>query len=414
MATENRNLDIASIPPDTCPVCHRRALKFEPIDDGASLSALCEICGSRLILDPATRRSQHVNIAEGFSARYPEIASRLLVGPLTRRQVFELTAPTSWQPSTGPGAPVSSALVWLVLIAAGLMVAIVCACTTALLLSPGIAQTRQMIAAASTSGASALHSGAQPIGPLESPLQIPAPDTPAMRSANDATNSVAVADGAATATVSINADNNPPAPTTALEVEVATLSPDTISTINPQSRAILPPADQSQPLSVETPADTSTPAPHLPTDAAIPSPAETPTPEATPPALTDIPPPEMSGNIITGPIAITTIRYLGDPNINEADEFVEITNQSGGPIDLSNWTLRAVSTNRVYTFSNGMVMFTGDTCRVYTNSPVAFGTCGTLTFGADAPVWSNSGDVAELRDGNGVLVSRWVYVSVVP
>lgn len=414
MATENRNLDIASIPPDTCPVCHQRALKFEPIDDGAGLSALCGICGSRFILDRATRRSRHTDIADGFTSRYPEIAERLLAGPLTRRQVFELTAPTSWQPSPGPGAPVSSALVWLMLIAAGLMIGIVCACATALLLSPGIAQTRQMIAAASTSGASVLHSRAQPIGPLESPLQIPGPDTPATRSANDATNSVAVADGAATATVSINADNNPPVPATALEVEVATLPVDAIPTIDPQPRATLPPADQSQPLSVQTPADTSTPAPPLPSDAAIPSPAETPTPEATPPALTDIPPPEMSGNIITGPIAITTIRYLGDPNINEADEFVEITNQSGGPIDLSNWTLRAVSTNRVYTFSNGMIMFPGDTCRVYTSSPVAFGTCGTLMFGADAPVWSNSGDVAELRDGNGVLVSRWVYVGVAP
>ncbi len=408
MATENRALDIANIPPDTCPVCHQRALNFEPADDAASLLGICGVCGSRLTLERATRRSQHVNIAEGFRARYPEIAARLMAGPLTRRQVFELTAPTSWQPSPGPGLPVSSALVWLVLIAAGLMVAIVCACATALLLSPGMAQTRQMIAAANTSGASTPHGGTQPIGPLESPLQTPGPDTPATRGANG------IADGAATATVSINADNNPPAPTTALEVEVATLPVDAIPTIDPQSRATLPPADQSQPGPIETPTDTSAPAPPLPTDTALPPPTEPPTPEAAPPAPTDAPPPAISSNIITGPIAITAIQYLGDPATNEANEFVEIANQSGEPIDLSNWTLRAVSTNRVYTFSNGMVMFPGDTCRVYTNSPIAFGTCGTLMFGADAPVWSNSGDVAELRDGSGTLVSRWVYVGALP
>ncbi len=409
MATENSNLDIANTPPDTCPVCHQRALKLSPTDDAARVSVLCQMCGSRFTLDRATRRSRHTHIAEGFTLRYPEIAAHLMAGPLTRRQVFELTAFTSWQPSSGPGLPVSSALVWLVLIAAGLIVAIVCACATALLLSPGMAQTRQRIAAASTSGASAPHGITQPIGPLESPLQTPSPDMSATRNTNNG-----IADGTATAPVSLNADNNVPAPTTALEVEVATLPADAIPTIDPQSRATLPPSDQSQPGPIDTPADTSTPPPPLPTDTALPSPTEPPTPEAAPPALTDTPPPAISSNVITGPIAITAIQYLGDPATNEANEFVEIANQSEGPIDLSNWTLRAVSTNQVYTFSNGMVMFPGDTCRVYTSSPIAFGTCGTLAFGADAPVWSNSGDVAELRDGNGTLVSRWVYVGVLP
>jgi len=413
MATENLSLNIASIPPDTCPVCHQRALRFEAIDDGAGVSALCEMCGSRLTLDRATRRSRFTGIAEGFTLRYPEIAARLLAGPLTRREVFELTAPASWQPSTGPGLPVSSALVWLTLIGAGLMVVIVCACATALLLSPGMAQTRQRIAAAGASSASAPHDGMQPIGPLESPLQTPGPDTPATRSANDdAANGIA--DGAATATASINADNTLPAPTTTLEVEVATLPVNAIPTIDPQSRATLPSPNQPQPGLVETPTDTSTPTPPLPTDTALPPPTEPPTPEATPPAQTDTPPPAMSSNVITGAIAITTIQYQGDPTTNEADEFVEIINQSNTPVDLSNWTLRAVSSNRVYTFSNGMVMFPGDACRVYTSSPIAFGTCGTLTFDADAPVWSNNGDVAELRDANGTLVSRWVYVGVLP
>lgn len=408
MATENLSLDIASIPPDTCPVCHRRALTFEPIDDGANLSALCGVCGSRFSLDRATRRSQHTDIAEGFAARYPEIARRLLSGPLTRRQVFELTAPTAWQPSTEPASPVSSALVWLVLIAAGMMIAIVCACATALLLGPGMAQTRQMIAAASASSTPAAHGGAQPIGPIESPLQTPGAGMPATRSASD---------NAATATVPINAENALPAPTPALEVEVATLPAGAIPTVDPQSRAPLPPLEQPQPtspISTEAPADTSASAPPLPTATPVLPPTEPPAPEAVPTNLATIPPSAMSSNIVTGPIVITALQYQGDPTINEANEFVEIANQSSGPVDLSNWTLRAVLTNRVYTFSNGMVMFPGDACRVYTSSPIAFGTCGTLTFGADTPVWSNSGDVAELRDASGALVSRWAYIGAQP
>jgi len=413
MATENLSLNIASIPPDTCPVCRQRALRFEAIDDGAGVSALCEMCGSRLTLDRATRRSRFTDIAEGFRSRYPEIAARLLAGPLTRREVFELTAPASWQPSPGPALPVSSALVWLTLIAAGLTLAIVCACAAALLLSPGMAQTRQRIAAAGASSASAPDGQIQRItplvaplvAPLESPLATPNPGAPITREAGQ---------DAATAAVSINADNTLPTPTAALEVEVVTLPADAIPTVDPQSRATLPPADQSQPGLVETPADTGIPAPPLPTDAATPLPPELPTPAITALALTDVPPPAISSNVITGPIVITTIQYQGDPATNEADEFVEIINQSNTPVDLSNWTLRAVSSNRVYTFSNGMVMFPGDACRVYTSSPIAFGTCGTLTFNAGAPVWSNNGDVAELRDANGTLVSRWVYVGVLP
>ncbi len=401
MGSDTLSLDIGSIPPDTCPVCHQRALKFGPTEDTASIAALCERCGSRFSLERATRRSRYSYIAEGFTSRYPETAARLLGGPLTRREVFELTARTSWQPSPGTGISASSAPAWLMLIAAGLMVAIVCACATALLLGPGMAQTRQRIAAAGRSGASAAHGVTEPIGPLESPLQIPGPGMSATRNTNNDT-----ADSAATA--SLNADNNVPAPTTALEVEVATLPADAIPTIDPQSRATLPPPDQSQP------ADTSPPPLPFPTDTALPSPTEPPTPEAAPPALTDTPPPAISSNVITGPIAITAIQYLGDPATSEANEFVEIANRSQGPIDLSNWTLRAVSSNRVYTFSNGMVLFPGDTCRVYTSSPIAFGTCGALTFGADTPVWSNDGDIAELRDANGALVSRWTYAGTVP
>lgn len=391
-------MDIAGLPPDTCPICRRRALRFEPDDDGKRAEATCAICGSRFTLDRATRRSRHTEIAADFKARYPEIAARLLAGSLTRRDVFELTAPASWQPPAGAGMPASGALVWVVLIAAGLMIAIVCACATALLLGPGMAQTRQIIAAAGSRSTPALTETVTPLSPLVSPLQTPGAQP--------------AATGAAAGNEAVPIETSASAPPTPdIMVDIATLPAEAIPTIDPQSRAPLLP-DQPQPA---TPPPTDAPPADLPaTDTPPPPPTEPPTPENTPPTVTNIPPPAASSNIITGPIAITALQYQGDPTLNEANEFVEIANQSSGPVDLSNWTLRAVSTNRTYTFSNGMIMFPGDICRIYTSSPIAFGTCGTLTFGADGPVWSNNGDIAELRDAGGALVSRWVYVGGAP
>lgn len=394
---------MASIPPDTCPICRRRALRFEPQDGGESAEATCNVCGSRFTLDRASRRSRYTDIAADFKARHPEIAARLLAGSLTRREVFDLTAPAPWQPPAGAGMPVAGALVWLVLAAAGLMIAILCACATALLLGPGMVQTRQIIAAANSHGTPALTETVTPLSPLVSPLQTPGAQPAATGTA------------AGNEAVPIETSAGAP-PTPDIMVDIATLPAEAIPTIDPQSGAPLLP-DQPQPATpppTDVPPAIPEPAAAPPTDTPLPPPAELPTPETALPASTDIPPTPLSNNIITGPIAITALQYQGDPTLNEANEFVEIANQGSVPVDLSNWTLRAVSTNQVYTFSNGMIMFPGDICRVYTSSPIAFGTCGTLTFGADGPVWSNSGDIAELRDAGGALVSRWVYVGGAP
>ena len=423
----NDALDLSKVPPETCPICRQRALNTSPGADEARLLSVCDVCGSRFEVDRETRRSQYVYLAEGFAARYPQITERLIANRLTRREIFELVSPASWQPPSAMNLPVSSALVWLVLIAAGLTVAIVCSCAMALLLSPGMAQTRRLIAAANAPTATAPESAGLALSPLDSPLQTP---------------------GTLTATLPVSempaTPPNPelqPAPLQTIDVSVATVAPEAIPTIDPAAQATEPAPDQPPPPPAPTPAPpqpipdagtatlppTFTPPPPTPipqpTAPPTPSPASSPTenPAATP-TLTfaapgpsePSPTPDTSGNIITGSVVITTVMYQGDPTTNESNEFVEIVNQSSGPIDLSNWTLRAASTNQVYTFSNGTPIYPGEACRVYTNSPIPFGTCGALTFASQVPVWSNLGDVAELRDANGVLVSRWLYVGTQP
>ncbi|MCS7061397.1 MAG: lamin tail domain-containing protein [Anaerolineae bacterium] len=400
MATDSV-LDIQNIPPDTCPICRQRALRFPAQSDTASLCVACVACGSRFTVDRATRRGQYTHLPKAFSARYPELSARLLSAPMTRREVFEWTAQVGRQPFPAPAEATASksqapgVVAWFVAIAAIMVAVVACALIAAFLVAPGVAQTRQIIAAARVSSTPFLSNPApalEPLTSLHSPLRTPESGI-TLSSTEVGTNQ-----GGPTAETPFA----PPAQGPSSTPLVVAAAPATL----PVSEQVIPSAAYTSAAPSE---ESRSSAPEqMP---ATPSGAEVPPPIL--PSPTSPSPTPLAANQ-NGAIAVLKLEYRGDPTIGEANEYVEIANQGGEPVDLSNWTLRAVSTNQVFTFPNGMIMFPGDACRIYTNSPVSFGACGTLAFGVNMPVWSNEGDVAELRDKNGALVTRWSYGMAAP
>jgi hypothetical protein len=120
--------------------------------------------------------------------------------------------------------------------------------------------------------------------------------------------------------------------------------------------------------------------------------------------------------IITMMLRISTIFYLGTPSINEADEYVVVSNI--GPIqrDLSNWTIKAFVGNQQvdsFVFDPGFIIASGIVCKIYTNLPAGPDACGIVDgFARDEPLWPNaaSGSTsARLYDAQNVEVARYTY-----
>ncbi len=106
----------------------------------------------------------------------------------------------------------------------------------------------------------------------------------------------------------------------------------------------------------------------------------------------------------TGNMTITLVARRGTA-WQEPDEFVEIRNDSGGPIDLQDWTLQD-NERHVFVFPH-FVLGAGQYCRVYTNHyrPAS---CG-FSYNSGSPIWDNVEDCAYLKDSLGVLVSKFCY-----
>ena len=128
------------------------------------------------------------------------------------------------------------------------------------------------------------------------------------------------------------------------------------------------------------------------------------TPESTA-TFPSVPNPKVQNN---KSVQITKLNFDGTKGPKEPDEYVEIANTSKAPVDLTDWTVQALSHNDEYKW-NSYVLQPGTSVRVYTNE--VHNDSGGFSFNSLNPVWLNSGDIAELRDGDGVLVSRYAYGS---
>lgn len=104
-------------------------------------------------------------------------------------------------------------------------------------------------------------------------------------------------------------------------------------------------------------------------------------------------------------VAIDAIRFDadGDDNENLGDEWVRITNQGGGPVDLAAWVLKDTSASHRYRFPSGFALGAGASVTVRTgcgsDSPTDLHWCNE-----GSAVWNNSGDTAFLLDRAGNIV----------
>jgi hypothetical protein len=140
-----------------------------------------------------------------------------------------------------------------------------------------------------------------------------------------------------------------------------------------------------------TPTYTNTPTPS-PTPTSTPSPTLTFTPTLTIPIPEDV--------------RITYIFYDGVVPYVESDEYAEITNLGGGPINLLGWRLNAGDPGQDFYFPSYEIN-SWQSCRVYTNEYHPEW-CG-FSFGSGSALWNNQGDCGYLYDDQGALVSTYCY-----
>ena len=90
----------------------------------------------------------------------------------------------------------------------------------------------------------------------------------------------------------------------------------------------------------------------------------------------------------------------------ESDEYVQITNNGTGIVDLQGWRLNAGDPGQDFVFPSYMIQ-PGQSCRVYTNEyhPES---CG-FSFGSGTALWSNSGDCGYLYNSEGALENEYCY-----
>jgi len=107
-----------------------------------------------------------------------------------------------------------------------------------------------------------------------------------------------------------------------------------------------------------------------------------------------------------GAVRIKDIFYDGQKGRDEPDEYCELINQSGAPINLKGWRLNAGAPSQNYYFPD-FVLHPGQTCRVYTNEDHP--ESGGLNWHHSQALWRNSGDCGYLYDTAGNEVSSYCY-----
>ena len=165
------------------------------------------------------------------------------------------------------------------------------------------------------------------------------------------------------------------------------------------------PSETATPTDTPAPTDTLRPtdtlAPTL-TDTPVPTPTSTPVPSATP-----VPTEEPTAPIPSAAeVRISHIHCDGEKGSSEPDEYCEIVNQGGAPVNLKGWRLNAGNPGQDFRFPE-FTLGPGQTCRVYTNEhhPES----GGLSFGRGSAIWANKGDCGYLYDASGGEVAKRCY-----
>ncbi|MCL4505365.1 MAG: lamin tail domain-containing protein [Chloroflexi bacterium] len=365
-----------------------------------------------------------------MASEYAHLAERLTAGWLTRREVFEHAAtPASGQnevASAGrPANPkrLSLTIVWGILVGALALIPILCACLAALLLAPGISQTRQMIANSMQPASVLTQTTIADVNAIATPAAplAPAPGISLSQTASPQETAVPVTPDGAAKSPSRTASPISPlvSPLQATSTSAARLTVEAATPL--PSRTPQPTSGFVSPATATMP-PTFTP---LPTNPAMNSPLATPTLVPATATVTSQPgitssatvtanltptPTTGASVLISSSVVISTVMYNGTPAYNESDQYVEIQNRGGDPVSIGNWTITAQSSGRKFYFTPGLVLMPGEACRVYGSSPPSSASgCGSFSFSSPTPVWSDISDVAELYNDQNVLVGVYKY-----
>lgn len=128
-------------------------------------------------------------------------------------------------------------------------------------------------------------------------------------------------------------------------------------------------------------------------------------PTAVPP--TQPPAPTAPPAVAAGDVILASVRYNGDINPQEPDEYAVITNRGGAAVNLNGWRLNAGEPDQNFGFPS-FDLGPGQSCRVYTNQ-VNADSCGGGTFGSGQAIWNNGGDCGVLYNAEGAEVSRYCW-----
>ena len=121
--------------------------------------------------------------------------------------------------------------------------------------------------------------------------------------------------------------------------------------------------------------------------------------EAKPEAAKRKPATKAPATIIAGNVVISTVHY-------KDEEYVELRNENDLPVDLTGWVLRDKNdADQSFTFAEGTELKPGSTTKVFTSPN------HKQSFESKRPIWNDKGDVAELLNADGKVVSTFAYGS---
>jgi hypothetical protein len=109
------------------------------------------------------------------------------------------------------------------------------------------------------------------------------------------------------------------------------------------------------------------------------------------------------GNASSVYISAVKFDAPGDDRQNLNAEWVRLTNRGDGLVLLAGWTLSDKTGSLPYVFP-AFVLMPQSSVTIYSGGGSMNDT--SLFMGRDTPVWSNSGDVATLKDGHGTIIDQ--------
>jgi endonuclease YncB( thermonuclease family) len=106
-------------------------------------------------------------------------------------------------------------------------------------------------------------------------------------------------------------------------------------------------------------------------------------------------------------VHITEISFEGTINLQERDEYVQITNEGSNPVDMTGWRLVKKDSDISFIFPDFTIQ-PGVSCSVYTNQVDAY-SCVNDAFRYSYGIWDDPSGCAQLYDASNTLQQEFCY-----